>query len=90
MHTDDMIALSVCVDCIIAVANGEYPDDTEHANDIVNAEQGWANRGYHLVPGDDDDTFSWRHCELCQTTLGGSRHSMTAMTRTPITRGEHS
>lgn len=68
--------LSVCVDCYFYAANGEFDPDIspEREREITDA---FDSSSSQLVCGNDDtNEFSWRPCQLCGTTLGGSRHSV--------------
>ncbi len=71
----------VCVDCLFALANGEYPDDATRAAEIEAGETRelpyrWALDGPHEGESEeaDQDPFSWRPCACCGSRLGGSRH----------------
>lgn len=64
--------LSVCVDCLFFIANGDLPDDEKDAARVVAGVESFAP-GY-VVAGDETDEFSWRPCECCGSKLGGSRH----------------
>jgi hypothetical protein len=63
--------LSVCADCLIAIANGDYSGMTEERAREVKA--GIAARS-HLVSGTAELGFSWTPCDVCHSTLHGDRH----------------
>jgi len=60
-----------CVDCVMMIANGELPHDCdeERQKELEAIDIGWCVSG-----GDEDhDEFSWSSCDVCGSTLGGSR-----------------
>lgn len=68
--------LMACIDCLLYVANGDLPeDDTGQLEEAIGEHLDLSVHQY-LVCGDNDkdDEFSWRACECCGSTLGGSRH----------------
>lgn len=69
---DEMMA---CQDCLLFIANGDLPEDNDHLVAEIEAHLS-LKPGQYLVCGDSekDDEFSWRACECCGSTLGGSRH----------------
>lgn len=80
----DHTEYSVCEDCLLSIAHDE------NGHDIADAIQRELNgRTGHFSPGveqtEDDpdgegyDEFSWHQCELCRSTLGGSRHGVTLL-----------
>ena len=80
----DSIEYSVCEDCTLAIAH----DLTDHdINDAVarelNGREGFFAGGVEPTEEDPDgvgyEEFSWRECELCRSTLGGSRHGVTLL-----------
>ena len=74
MTDDDTYELSVCVDCIILLANGETPPDMDEQETdrwIENIAHRW--NGYYVAPGDDDNGFSMDSCDHCGSRLGGDR-----------------
>lgn len=70
---------SVCLDCILAIT---YGDDACHDIDS-DIERELDGRSGHFVPGECSDEFSWSDCELCRSTLAGSRHSATLIITEP-------
>ena len=73
-------------------------DDVNHENETAETMQAHIARevgdtGGHFVTGvvpteDDpdghgDDEFSWHACELCRSTLGGSRHGVSLLIPAP-------
>lgn len=92
MAVIDSVEYSVCVDCLLFIAYDEVPEDAlgrgdKRMHDAVQRELG--GRTGHFVAGiapteDDpdgagDQCFSWHPCELCCSTLGGSRHGVTLL-----------
>jgi hypothetical protein len=88
----DSIEYSVCEDCLLITANGEASpdckDDTLMDYESAVEHEVAGRNAYFCVgvdPTDDDpegdgyDEFSWHACELCGSTLGGSRHGMTLL-----------
>lgn len=86
----DSIEYSVCTDCMLYVAHAgdEIEDGTaeqigEAIQRELNGRTGHFSAG--VEPTDDDpdgagyDELSWRECELCRSTLGGSRHGVTLL-----------
>ena len=72
--------IMACSDCMIVIANGDMPPDTDDVRDEeinagINALPG------HAVVGDDEDEFSRRACGCCGTMLGGSRHEIVIFER---------
>lgn len=69
--------LWVCCDCIMMIANGDLPtgsdadvEDFQEAFDIACEREA----PYQWVAGSEENEFSWRHCDCCHSSLGGSRH----------------
>lgn len=80
---DDNVRRMSCLDCLIFAANGESPEDDTRAEQIAHAFGRWFYDGYVIAVGDDkfDITFSTAPCELCDSTLFGSRHELWAIPR---------
>jgi len=78
---DATVLLLVCVDCLMAIANGEFPENEARASQVINGLDRWADEGYHLAAGDNDGGFSWRGCDCCGSSLGGDRHEAVALAR---------
>ena len=74
----DIIELEGCTDCVMYLANGELPEDANGwSADAVDRK--W--EGYNIcVAGDEnsEESFSWRSCEVCGSTLGGNRYPCAA------------
>lgn len=84
----DSIEYSVCEDCWLELANRDgYHDIDSH----IKREIGDRNAHFVLgVPQTEEDPeglgyeeFSWCACELCNSTLGGSRHGITLLIQVP-------
>lgn len=72
--------LQGCIDCTMAIANGDYPEDEARFDAVLNGERKWASQGYVLVATTEEDThFSWASCDVCGSTLGGDRHPLAAV-----------
>lgn len=68
----ETIEYSVCVDCYMELAQGEGEDISHHIQRELGGREG------HFSTGDDgEEEFSRNTCELCCSTLGGSRHGVT-------------
>jgi hypothetical protein len=74
-----MLELSACIDCALFVANGDLPENDDDAKRITDGATGWFNEGYHLATSDQDFGFSWQHCQVCKSHLGGDRQMVVAM-----------
>jgi hypothetical protein len=74
--------LMACVDCLMFVANGDEPEDESIDLGACITAHLDLRPLQHLVCGDSeqDDEFSWRACECCGSTLGGSRHQLFLLT----------
>lgn len=64
--------IAVCVDCYMAVANGDLPDNSQRAQEVLAAVK---ELGPHAVPGYELG-FSWYPCACCLSHLGGDRHEV--------------
>ena len=79
---EEKYPVEACIECTMAVANGEYPESDERFRAILDGEARWWNEGYVVVvSGDDEAHFSWVPCELCACPLGGDRHTIWAVRR---------
>ena len=73
-----------CEDCLFAAVNGDFSaiDNDERVEEIV---KGLEQFGPHLVPdcdgesGDGVKEFSYRICDCCRTSLGGSRYKFAVL-----------
>lgn len=72
--------IMACIDCLLYVANGETPDADYAIDAVIRAHLGSVDAA-NLVCGDGDkeNEFSWRACECCGSTLGGSRHHLAVL-----------
>lgn len=79
----DTIEYSVCADCLQEIAYGDHEshDITDHVRAELNGRKGHFSVGIeqteHYPDGDGYVEFSYAACELCRSTLGGSRHGVT-------------
>jgi hypothetical protein len=89
----DTIEYSVCEDCVQFLANDEVPDGKAHDFYFEAVSHQLGGRTGHfsmgIDPTEDDpegagyDEFSWHECELCRSSLGGSRHGVTLFVEVP-------
>jgi hypothetical protein len=68
-----------CTDCALWLANGDPPPDWTETEfdawqDRIEAEWG----GWYIAIGDDTTDFTWSHCQVCGSTLGGARYNFAA------------
>lgn len=87
----ETIEYSVCEDCLHAIALGEDGDEcTPHIERELAGRNGYFSAGVAPTEEDPDgngyDEFSWHDCELCRSSLGGSRHGVT-LTLQPVEGG---
>lgn len=87
--------IEVCDDCLMAHANGEYPERGEAFADepVPWAALPTADVAMNCetdADGDETCGFSWSDCDGCGSTLGGTRHRMAvfAWERHPLDVGE--
>ena len=66
---------SVCVDCLMYLANGEIEDDPDNRlADIETEYKKLKDDNYDVFLADDDEgSFSSYPCHLCGSHLGGQR-----------------
>jgi hypothetical protein len=82
-----VIDLKVCTDCLLYLANGDFPVEWEQEDiDAFTKEIDfrWPPRTWSLCAGNsegDDDEFSWSSCAACGSNLGGARHPAHAIER---------
>lgn len=87
MAVIDSIEYSVCQDCLMYAATDEDIADYDAAEAAVarelNGRTGHFSTGIEPTEDDPEGTgyeeFSWQECELCRSTLGGSRHGITLL-----------
>ena len=87
----DTVALSVCADCLMCIANGDLPTDDDPERDaasIAGVEREQASGGHIVAGGTGDDPenpdeggFSWSSCDCCNSNLGGDRFNATLVIR---------
>lgn len=77
----DVIPLSVCLDCYWFLVYDEAPEDSEQTEeDLRRARDRCAGKPTNQVvvgsadADDETDEFSWSECDMCGSSLGGSRH----------------
>lgn len=88
----DVFEYSVCEDCLLYLANGDEPEDSEGdfsqrmADSIereLNGRNGTFSPGVRPTVDDPEgygfEEFSYSSCELCMSTLGGSRYGATLL-----------
>lgn len=85
--------LSVCVVCAHLLANGEYDDGTDAAEQAAKGmARIWGDDARHLIAGGHvedcdgsepcgclDGWFSWSDCDGCGSEMGGERHRAVAL-----------
>jgi hypothetical protein len=69
-----MFTTEACTDCLIAIVNGDFPEDEARTAEIVRGVEAWD--GFILTFGDSEGHFSWRDCDVCGTRFGGTRFDM--------------
>lgn len=82
--TDVITDLSACVDCLMVIANGEYPEDEERRDAIVAGEKREYEAGWiwaYDCPEDCEGWFSMSPCDICRSPLGGDRHPVALIRR---------
>lgn len=71
LHDD----LDLCVVCTHLVANGEYVDGTDAADECSRAQvEKWGRLAVHMVLTDGEDEYSTLACDGCGDTDHGYRH----------------
>lgn len=86
----ETIEYSVCEDCLMFLAyGGEELEDgtTQNISEAITRELNGRSGGFHtgVEPTEEDpdgtgyEEFSWSECELCRSSLGGSRHGATLL-----------
>lgn len=76
----ETLDLSVCADCLMFLANGDLPDDSDYT--AASFDPGLDN-GWHVPAGDSDHVsnaeFSRARCDGCRTGLAGARYHAVAL-----------
>lgn len=86
----DFIEYSVCEDCLLYIGDADLADyDACEDGENRERERAGGKDVAHFVTGieptEDDpegrgyEEFSWHECELCRSSLGGSRHGVTLL-----------
>ena len=67
--------LSICVDCVMAIANGELPEDEARALEVEEGIKKFEkeNNGF-LAAGMEELGFAHSSCDVCLSSLGGDRY----------------
>ncbi|RLA61249.1 MAG: hypothetical protein DRQ89_11665 [Epsilonproteobacteria bacterium] len=71
--------ISVCVDCINFIANGELPADTTESQDkawVDKINANWPPGEQQLVDADEHAGFETTPCDCCDSPLHGDRFSV--------------
>lgn len=84
MSIIDQIEYSVCQDCLLAVAHDLTDHDIGDAIEReLNGRKGFFSCGVEPTEydeeGNGEEEFSRQECELCRSSLGGSRHGVTLL-----------
>lgn len=77
----DKYDLSACVDCAVALANGEYPEDAEARAEVERGLKEWDSHGFDLFVAEGGSDFSKGGCEVCGSRLHGARMNVAALRR---------
>ncbi|WP_372663607.1 hypothetical protein [Amycolatopsis kentuckyensis] len=71
----DTTKLSVCVDCIQLLANGEINDGEDTAERCAEGQvREWGDNVMHMTYSGEELGFSWTSCDGCGSSLGGDRY----------------
>jgi len=71
----------VCEDCLFALVNGDYPSDDKRAEAVLAGEKRVLPARFLSDASEGDEgAFSWRACDCCKSTLGGTRHAFALVT----------
>ncbi len=67
---------SVCVDCLMVIANDDSRGIEDAAREkVVRAAVYGRKDGGYWTAGNDELGFSWQPCDCCNSPLGGDRHA---------------
>ena len=75
----EIINVKGCVDCLFFCANGDLPPENTEQEDqkLIDSFNKIHNEGFSVCVGSDDEgSFSWTPCDICDTKLGGDRYTM--------------
>jgi hypothetical protein len=88
---NDDIEMYVCADCIMFIANGDMMGDEDWHRRVIQYAEYWhsVNRFLAIGAADAEIYFSFMPCDLCDSSLGGSRHQAWALS-TELASGEGS
>jgi hypothetical protein len=75
---DNTITGSVCIDCLLVIANGDTSgiEDLAAWESAVLQANSTEDGRYTIVPVADETHFSTSMCDNCRTTLAGDRHDV--------------
>lgn len=72
--------LAVCTVCIHLIANGEFDDGTDAAEECGDGQiRVWGDDARHLSFGGEELGFSWQDCDGCGSWLAGDRFAASIM-----------
>lgn len=82
-NSHEHIPGSVCVDCLMAIANGDTSgiEDLGAWSAAVDATNATENGRYDVLPVGDETYFSSSRCDYCSGTLAGDRHDVVFIAR---------
>lgn len=70
-----------CTDCLMLIANGDTSGysgtDAEKAEWLAEVDR--RSEGINWVPGDAEEEFSTRQCDVCGSMLAGARHEVVGL-----------
>lgn len=70
-----IIELAVCVDCTVAIANAEFPEETEDRKAVEAGFEREGESGYYWVlASGSEGWFAHSPCDNCRRPLGGHRY----------------
>lgn len=75
-NDDNEIKGVCCIDCGAIIANGDESAITDDWDGNRKMMLLISQLNYHIVVGDKTDEFSTARCDVCLTTLAGSRYDV--------------